>query len=251
MSKNIIVGILAVGLILVALILAFGAKTTTIISEGADQRNVISVTGQSELSVQPDEAELYIRIKTEATTAKAAKDENTVITNNVMQALLKDGFKKEDIESYQFSIYPKQRWDEEEETYETYGYECEHTLKATTKDTEKAGDYIDTAVNAGANGIDRVEFTLSNEYEKDVKGQTMILASNDAKEKAEALTTNLGVSLGKITSISESNFVYSPYVYYGADRAMAEGGGAFEEKTTIQPQKLEVQGYVSLVFEIK
>src|SRR4030042_1378888 len=243
MAKNVIMGVLVIGLVLVTLVLAFSSKTTTVISQGADLRNTISVTGQSELSVQPDQAELYIRVRTNATTAKAAKDENADLTNDVMSALLKAGIKKEDIESYQFSIYPDQRWNEKEMIYETYGYVCDHILKVTTKDTENAGDYIDTAVNAGANGIDRVEFTLSKEYEKDVKNQVMIKASDDAKEKAEALTSNLGVNLGKITSISESNFVYSPYVYYGAERAMSDAGGAYEEKTSIQPQKVEVQGY--------
>ena len=247
MKKGLLIGILTIGLVAVALILAFGAKTTTIISDGAESRNAVSVTGQSEVSVLPDQAEMYVKIKTSALTAKAAKDENAVLTNNVMSALLQDGFDKEDIESYQFRIYPRQRWDKDEETYEVYGYECEHTLKATTDDTENVGGYIDKAVDAGANGVDRVEFTLSKDYEKDVKEQAMIMASNDAKQKAEALTSNLGVRLGKITSISESNYVYRPYVYYGAERTVA--AGAMEE-TAIQPQKVEVSGSVSLVFEI-
>ena len=118
-----------------------------------------------------------------------------------------------------------------------------------TDDVDNAGKYIDAAVDAGANIVNRIDFTLSDDYEEDVKRQAMIQASDDAEEKAVALTSNLGVRLGSIVSISESSYSYSPYRYYGTD-AMMEAGAA-DVPTKISPEKVDVRGSVSLVYEIK
>lgn len=246
--KNIMAGILAIGLVIVALVLAFSSNSTTIISEGNIQRDVITVTGQSELSVEPDQAELYIKVRTEASTAIAAKDQNAEISDDVIDALRAEGVRKDDIESYQYRIYPNQKWNSITRDYENLGYVNEHILKVVTDDVDSVGELIDAAIDAGANGLDRVDFTLSDDYEADVREQAMIIASSEAKQKAEVLTSNLGVNLGKITSISESSFYYRPYTYYGG--AMEDVAMARAESTSIQPQNVDISGSVSLVYEI-
>ena len=119
----------------------------------------------------------------------------------MVRALKKEGVKDKDIETSQFSIYPRYEYEEVVEinlrksNQILSGYEVVNVLKVTTQDLEKAGKLIDAAVDAGANDIERVTFGLTKEKEKEVKQQAMNLASNDAKEKAVALATNLGVAL--------------------------------------------------------
>ena len=254
-QKNTLAMMLGIGLVIVALLLAFNAKSNIVVGQNGVQKNTVSVSGISTLSVSPDKAEVYVKIVTLEKTAQGSKDKNSQISANVMKALKKEGLKDADIETSQYSIYPKYNYpidtsDPIRKPLEPIlaGYEVNNVLKVTTKDLERTGKLIDVAVSSGANEIERVSFDLSKDKEKDVKQQAMILASTDAKDKAIALITNLGVSLGKPVSITESNFYYQPYNYYASASAPMEKAGA---DTSISPQKLDISATVTVAYEIK
>lgn len=251
-KSNYLTTILVAGLVIIALVLALNAKTQT---SNIEEKNKISVSGTSTLTVDPNKAEVYAKIVTLEKTAQESKNKNSQISSNVVKALKKEGVKDKDIETAQFSIYPKYEYEEVTEInlrkskQILVGYEVVNVLKVTTQDLEKVGKLIDAAVDAGANDIERVSFGLTKEKEKEIKQQAMVLASNDAKEKAVALATNLGVSLLKPISISESSFYYQPFEVYGRE-AFDKAVPAVAE-TVINPQKLDVSASVQLVYEIR
>ena len=252
-TKNYLTTILAVGLVIVALLLALNSKSNVVIGQNGLQRNSVSVSGTSTLTVDPDKAEIYVKIATLEKTAQDSKNKNSQISGNVVKALKKEGVKDSDIETAQFNIYPKYDYEEVPQIpvrnpkQVLAGYEVDNVLKVTTKDLEKIGRLIDVAVNNGASEVERVSFGLTKEREKDIKQQAMIMASNDAKDKAVALVTNLEVGLGKPISISETNFYYQPYTLYSG-AAQLEKSAA---ETTINPQKLDVSATINLVYEIR
>ncbi|MFA4887644.1 MAG: SIMPL domain-containing protein, partial [Candidatus Nanoarchaeia archaeon] len=66
---NTILGIAMLGLILIAGVLAWNAKATTIIQNGnAVEDRGLTVQGTSKITVAPDEAEISFRIVTEGKT---------------------------------------------------------------------------------------------------------------------------------------------------------------------------------------
>ena len=253
-QKNYLTTILAVGLVIVALLLAVNSKSNIAASQNDLQRNTLSVSGTSTLTVDPNKAEIYVKIATVEKTAQESKNKNSQISINVIKALKKEGSKDKDIETSQFFITPKYDYQEVVENnlrksmQILVGYEVTNILKVTTQDLEKAGKLIDAAVDNGANDIERVSFGLTKDKEKDIKQQAMIIASNDAKDKAVALATNLGVALLKPVSISESNFVYQPFDIYPRSALLEKAASA---ETSISPQKLDVSASVSLVYEIR
>jgi len=255
MEKNYLTIVLAAGLVIVALMLAINSKSNVIVDQNGLQRETVSVSGTSTLTVDPNKAEVYVRIVTLEKTAQEAKDRNSEISKKVTDALKKLSVKDKEIETSQFNIYPKYDYEEvidinvRKSKQVLLGYEVIHVLKVTTQDLEKVGKIIDVAVDSGANDIDRVSFGLSKEKEKEVKQQAMILASSDAKEKAVALATNLGVSLGKPVSISESSFYYQPFDVSYNVAAMERADAA--PATSISPQQLDVSASVQLVYEIR
>jgi len=244
-----IMTVLMIGIVIIALVLAFNAKTTTIISEAGDDRNTISVTGTASLEVSPDKAEVYVKVETEEKTALAAKNRNSRKANDVIAALKAIGIDKDEIETSRFSIYPNREWDETRRTSEITSYIATHVLRVTTNDVEDVGKLIDKAVNAGANGLDRIELGLTKSTQEEVNAEVLKRASEQGKNKAESLAKTMKVKLGDIVSISESNFNYRPYQYYPRAAGMAEM--AVEESISIQPEDVEVSAYVSLVFEIE
>lgn len=247
--KNIVTIILVIGLALTSAILAINMKSgEKVITTGIEQqRNTISVSGQGKAITQPDKSEIYAKINTEGSTATAAKDANSKLSEQVIKALNNKGVQKKDIETAYYYLSKKQEWSETERKLIDRGYEVNHQLKITTRNLDNVGDLIDTAVNAGANGVDSVSFGLTEEKQKEVNKEALSMASKNAEDKAEAITESIGVSLGKLVTISESNFNYIPYMIQGAQFEKAAGAPA----TEILPQTLEITASVNLIYEIK
>ena len=114
------------------------------------------------------------------------------------------------------------------------GYEIRQSLEVKIRDMSKIGTILDKGVQAGANDVSNLRFTIDNEEElkKQARGQAVEKAKNKAKE----LSSQLGVSLGKIVSFSENyNTPYYKGMYIGegmggADVPSIEAG---ENKITI------------------
>jgi len=245
MDKDNLLSIAVLGVVVIAVILAAGQFV------GDDVKSVISVSGTAAVSVMPDKADIFVKIETLEATAADAQQKNAAITNNVIAALEKAGVKEDDIETSSYRLYPKQKWDKDTETYVTLGYEVRHILKVETLKVKEVGDLVDIAVGAGANGVDRVSFSLTKELHKEVTGQALDNASLDAQNKAESVSESLDVKLGKICRISESNFFYEPYDYYPRDAEMKEMTVQVSEATSISPGEVEVKANIAVEYELR
>lgn len=212
-------------------------------------KNVLTVSGESTITTSPDKAEIYLNVEKKSETADGARILNSEASNSVIAALKAAGIKKEDIETSSFTIYPEQRYDEDTERYITTGYVVRHVIKATTYDVEGAGQLVDTAVKAGANSVENVNFGLSIEKKQKVDKDALAKATELAKSRAESMADAAGVELKKLASV-EGGSSYSPFMYYGARMEMA----AMDSKaasTSIMPQTLEVRATSTLVYEIE
>jgi hypothetical protein len=201
------------------------------------------VTGSAEESVVPDKAELYITVETLEDTASLSQDTNSGLSDAVVKALQTMGVSKDDIETDNYNIAPKEMWDEKNGEMKQLGYTTTHTLKVTTRDIMNTGGYVDAAVKAGANRVERVIFSLTKEKEKQVSQALLTKASQDAKDKAGVLAQSIGVKLGKITTVSESSYNVMPYVYSRSE-------AAYDGKAQINPSEVKVNAFVSLVYQI-
>jgi|SRR3989344_4065489 len=248
-NKNMILGILAVGLVIVSLVLAFNSKGDINVGGQDNLRNTISVSGNSEMTVSPDRAEIFISMTTEGRSAKDAQDSNKIKSESVYAALEKLGIKESEIETTQYYLSPKYRYDEKSGKSIIDGYTLSHELKVSTNNLDKVGDIIDAAVNAGANGVSNIQFTLTKEKQQEVNNQALAKASENAGDKAQGIATGLKVNLGEIVQIAESNYAYTPYEY--SSRAMSMGAEmADAAMTKISPQDVNVRATVTVVYLI-
>ena len=252
MKKDGLHMLVPLALVIAIIVLAVNTKApdVNISSQPGELRNTISVSGTGTITVSPDEAEVYIRIVTESSNAKAAQDENADITAAVRNALKNKGVSEDDMETSNYYLQPKTSWDRETGESEIYGYKATHQLKITTDDIKNTGKLVDAAVGAGANGLDNVNFKLSDELRAEAYTDALEEASETAADKAEAIADSLTVDLGEIITISESSTSYSPYKYYGRDDLLVEAAAEAPE-TVIAPQDVEVDARISLVYEIE
>ena len=243
-----------VGMILVVVVVlgVMGIQTIKSIAPNpiGDKTAQVSATGNSELSIMPDMAIVRIKVETDAKTAKEAQDKNTEIMAAVQSALKRAGVSSDDIESDQYNLYPWQEWDGIKQRSVDKGFKLYHSIKVTTDDFEKVGELITVAVDAGATGIENIQFDLSDAKKVDVKKEALQQASKNAKDKAQAIADGLGVRLGELLSIQESNFNYGPVYRTMEAVSMDMGSGKMSPPAPIQPENLDITSTVSVSYRI-
>jgi len=205
--------------------------------------NTINVEGTSEITVEPDEAEVWVGVSFVKDTAEQAQSEANKVVDDIINSLKAEGFSE--IETERLSLYEERQWDEGKSTI--VGWRASQTIKVKTEDMTKVGKIVDIAVNNGANQINNINFQLSEEKEQEYKKQALAEATKNAKDKAETVADSLGVKLGKIKSASTAEYGFMPYRYAMAEVAVAKAG---DEAANIMPGEVSVTAHISLVYNI-
>jgi len=228
-------------IMMVFLVIALVALTGCQQGEG----NTINVQGNSELTVEPDEAEVWAGISIVKDTAEEAQNEANKVINAIIDGLKQKGFT--DIETERLNLYEERTWTKDEGN-KIVGWRASQTLKIKTSDLTKVGEIVDVAVNNGANQVNNINFQLSEEKEQEFKKQALAEATTNAKEKAVTIAESLGVSLGKIKTVSESGYYARPYAVMMEAKA---GADAVEEAATVLPEDVTVTANIQLVYHVR
>ena len=130
------------------------------------------------------------------------------------------------------------------------GYQQITTIKITTKKLDAVGDVLDAAVQAGANSVQDVSFSLTPESEATYKEQALASAAKVAKSKAQTLASASGATLGRITSLSENSYNVQPYYYNTRSVAMDASAGSEKAPTPISPEKVSLSVSVTIGYEL-
>ena len=180
-QNNLIIGLGIVAILLLGvMVFQVGQKDIVIQQPG---QSGISVTGSADLSIMPDQAKIVVSVETERDDVKVAQDINTANSNKLMDALKAAGIKEADIATTGYNIYDRYRYREDTTTK----YVVDHTIEITVNDISKVGEILELAVKNGANNVNNVRFTLSEELEEDARAQLLEQASEAAEDKAKAI----------------------------------------------------------------
>ena len=214
------------------------------ISQNVRMRNSIVVSETGEVYASPDLAVISFTVIKEAKTVTDAMNENSATMNNVISAVKEQGIEDKDVKTTSFNIRP--RYEYSEGTYgkrTLVGYEVIQKLQVKIRDLGKIGTIIEKATNSGANEISDLQMTIDNQDE--LKKQAREQAIAKAKVKAEELTSQLGVKLGKLVSFNESFYV--PRYDTGIYMKEAVGGG---EVPDIQTGENKISVSIVITYEI-
>jgi hypothetical protein len=238
--------------ILAVLLVALTACETRVIMEqpGAQPQNAITVQGSTEFDVAPDLAKIRFRIETMSLTAQDAQLRNREIAANVESALRQAGVRADEIETTDYRIEKVQEWDQKLERVVDKGYRTSNAFVVSTKDLKSVGPLLDVGVQAGANNVESISFELSDEKQREVKTESLRKATQNARDKADALADGAGVRLGRVLSLSENSYVVLPYARYDMMAVKAEMGGPEMPPTAVSPQAVHISAQVSVSYEI-
>jgi hypothetical protein len=208
------------------------------------QSDYINIGGQSEVTIRPDRTVLYFTVTTLEPTAQEAQEADTTATQSIQQALVAVGIDARNIQTSSYYLNKRVDWTENGSV--DRGYELSHTLQVTTNVSE-AAKAIQTAVGAGANGVDRVEFLITQEAKDAAVAEAMRQASVAAEQKAQAVTSSMAVHLGRVLKIEEGSWWIVPSSEPSDD---ASDIPAQYAGNVISPQRMAVQGNVNMAFAV-
>ena len=206
----------------------------------------VTVTGNGETLVAADTAVVSIGVSVRDRDAlKAQSDANGKIAA-IRAALTGAGIGEEDISTGYINLYAV--YDYSKEIEEIAAYNASSSLAVKVRDMARVGEVIDLAFGAGANTLDGVSFSVTDDAA--ARAESLKAAVADAKEKAAVLAEAAGLGELKIRSIQEGS-VYSfdsgvnnfSRKTYGAEDA------GTEEATVVRAAKICVSASVTITFE--
>jgi len=246
--KAIVAGLLGVLILVVAVYMIFATqnevKQGKYIGQDIQVKNTIAVTGEGKVLAKPDIGEVSLTVLSEAVTVAAAQKDNTQKMNRVTKAMKDLGVDDKDLKTTNYSISPNYQYTAGKSVI--IGYQVTQTLDVKIRQLDKASDILAEAANNGANQISSLSFTIDNP--DSIKAEARKKAIEDAKQKANTLKNDLGVTIVRIVSFSESGS--QPPIPYYADKALGMGGGG-EITPTIQTGQNEITVDVAITYEIQ
>jgi uncharacterized protein YggE len=202
-----------------------GLKEYSFIGLTPSMPATINVSGDGEVFVKPDIAELSFSVTKEAKTVADAQKASAEKINEIMAYLKEAGIDTEkDVKTENYNLNPKYEWQRSamstmcvngycppEGKQVLTGYEVSQTISVKIRKIDDAGKILVGVGDKGATNISGVSFSVDK---KDaIEANAREKAIQDAEEKAKVLAKSLGVKITRIVSFSESGA--SPMYYRG------------------------------------
>lgn len=225
------------------------------IGAGIAAANTITVSGHGESVGVPDIATFTFSVVSDKATVADAQADATTKANATTDYLTTQGVSKDDIQTSNYSIQPQYTYSSgvctngfcPPSNQVLKGYEVRQTTTVKVRDTSKAGTLLAGVGGTGATEVSSLNFTFDDPSAVQTQARDKAIA--DAKQKADVLAKQLGVSLVRVTAFNENagGTVPQPMVY-----SMATGGTSKAAVApTISIGQNKVTDDVSVTYEIR
>jgi hypothetical protein len=206
--------------------------------------NLIYFSGQGKVYTKPDIVFVDFSVVTQGANIDSVQEANTQKMNNVIEFLKGFGIEEKDIKTTNYNLYPQYNY-ENNRIPQIIGYQINQTLSVKIREIDKAGEILKKVVNTGINQVNSFRFGV--EDDEVIKEEARKIAIEDAKQKAEALASEIGIRLGKVVGFSEnSNDIVPMY-----DSYKAYGMGGASGTPNVEAGENEIIVNVTLTYEIK
>lgn len=240
----------------------FGAGTATVTAlagcigsaqpsgDTAGRTITVSMSGQAD--APPDLAIVRASIEATGDSASEVRDELSQRSDQLYDALVAYGLDEEAITTGGFNIYSRvdrrqveaegvEPGSEEESTFYEGNYE--YTIEVEAVDT--VGEVVDVAVDAGADRIGYIEFTLSDERRAEVREEALGEALTAARDEAEFVAGEVDASVVDVKTVDTTGGRVSAVREGVAETASDSAAG-----TELRPDDVTVTTTVTVTYEI-
>lgn len=204
----------------------------------------VTVNGHGEVSIRPDTGMVTLGVEVHNEDLGIAQTEATDRMDAVIAAMQAAGIAEADIKTANYNIWVDRDWERPDQPIR--GYNVSHNITVKVRDIDQVGDIIEAGLNAGANSVQGIAFTV--EDSADAISQARERAVEDARNKAEDLARITGVALGQVVTIEEYSYSAAPVAY--EERAYDMDDGAAGSAPPINPGESTISVQVQIAWEI-
>ncbi len=213
----------------------------------AATERTITVTGYGTSYGAPDIVRVGLGVESVNPDIMAAMDDVSSRINAVMQTLQDAGVALEDIRTEYFSIYQDYSYSSAqpmEGGQSTPAYRVSTSLAVTVRNTENVGELIASAVSAGANLVNYMQFDIADRATLESQARTAAVA--DARARADELAAQLNVTVVEVIRVVEGDQSSIPLY----DRGGGGGMGA-SSSVPISEGQLSVSMAVTITYLVQ
>jgi len=203
----------------------------------------IAVTGQATIKARPDTVGVTLGVETYGDTATEAASQCSTVMNRVIAAIAGAGVPRENIQTANLSLWPQYDYSEGKGYGRITGYQASNQITLSWNKLDKIGEVIDKAIQAGANRVSGISFSLADS--RALYLEAVGEAVRDARAKADALAAAAGVRVGGVKNMSLDSYFSGPIVMQEA-LADVTGAGA----PPVEPGQVEMQVTVRVEYGI-
>jgi uncharacterized protein YggE len=222
---------------------AQNAAPPTLQISAANRTLSISATAQAEGDA--DVADIDIGFTAYGATLPAVYKSSSETSNGIVHAMTGAGAAQSEIHSRTQSVYPLQTYDIKAHPGMKFGLQQSWKVSVAPRD---AALILDAAIQAGANQSGDITWRMKNSVALDQKA--IANATERAHTLAAAMAESMGVTLGKplyATNNTTSDTIRPRLMF----SAMASRAEAAPQPLAIQPQQVESNATVEIVYAIE
>ncbi len=214
------------------------------VSNGTITQGLVA-TGTATVSAEPEIVQVTFGVDLRGDDPATVVNEAAQKINRAIAAARELGVADKDIQTTGYSVWVETVYDPQ--TGQPTGqvvYHASHFVMATLRDLSKTGNLLAAVIEAGANSISGVNFTVENPDALVKEARQKAL--ENARTQAEQTAQVLGISLGKPVLVTEGGgYPVAPVM-----RLEGVGGGGVEAHS-ISPGAFSVTVSVQVVYEIR
>ena len=172
--------------------------------------NTLFVSGSATANTKTDKVTVSLGVETADKTAEKALLSNSNLMNTVIDGLKASGLQQNETSTSSFSIKPNYNYSKYGDGGNLMGFTVSNLIHIESSNIDSVSQWIDTAVQAGANIVNDIYFSVSEEKLQKIKNVLLKEAVANAKTKADIVAGAAGINVGGIKSIMVEEIGFPP-----------------------------------------
>jgi uncharacterized protein YggE len=232
-----------------AVLLVLTAVSVDAFGEDKPAPRLVTVAGEAEVNVAPDEVRYDVTIQSFSKELKQAKAQTDERLKGLIALAKKHGVADSDTQTDYIKLEPRFRGNDDSRAF--IGYWVRKDLVFTLRDVSHAEGLLSELIDFGVWRINSISFQTSQL--RKYRDQARDLAMKAAQEKASALASAVGQKIGKAYSIDEEvpgqangsrNYMANNTTTYDSDSASSSEG-------TLALGLIKISARVTVKFELE
>jgi uncharacterized protein YggE len=207
----------------------------------------VTVAGEAEMNVAPDEVRFDVTLQSFAKELKTAKTQTDERLKGLIALARKHGVAESDTQTDYVKVEPRFKGNDDSKTF--LGYWVRKDLVFTLRDVTRAEGLLSEVLDYGVWRVNSISFQTSQM--RKYRDQARAMAMKAAQEKAAALAGAVGQKIGKAITIEEEMPGRGDAPNYMANSVSTDRGGSTDSEGTLALGLIKVSARVTVKFGLE